>query len=143
MSLIENAKAIETLTGISKTAAAKAFIYQKRAERQLRSKLTAATYEELEQALPDDAAAELAQQAEAFLALHYSLTPLNLRVADNGGLLRLVGHGDYQEELMSPNQLEQVKAQIYAMAMDLIADMVPAADAGKQFIGAGFGVTVI
>lgn len=143
MALIDNAKTIQDLTGISKSASVKAFIYQKRAERLLREKLTDTVYDDLEQALPDDADAGLAKQAEAFLALHYSLTPLNLRVADNGGLLRLVGHGDYQEELMSPQQLDRVKAQIYNMAMDLIGDLLPSANPDDQFAGNGFGITVI
>lgn len=146
MSLVNSAAELKSFTGLSTSASEKAFAYHPQAKKDLKGLIGADTYDTLEDGLPSGEDSQIAARAEALLALHHSMTVLNMRPADNGGLLRLVGHGDYQEELMSPQQLDRVKSQLYAMVMDLIGDFLPALDeedSEQQFIGKGFGITAV
>lgn len=151
-SLVTSSDQIHALIGIGKKASEAAFKYQPIAERELRTKLTDATYDALETALPgNDVDAESAARAECLLALHHSIQVLGFRVVDNGGLAKHFGLGDYAGELLSPFQIGKLKQSIYAQAMELISKSLPGldtifeneADQKAQYQGIGFGFTAV
>lgn len=152
-SLISANSDIVTHLGISSETAERVYAYQPRAEKELRALITDDVYDTMVTDLPgDDADALNAKQAafaEALLALHHSISVLGFRVADEGGLVKSFGMGEYEGQLLSPFQIGQLEKKIYGKAMEAIREFMPAladvftdeADQKAQYQGNGFGIT--
>ena len=117
-------------------------MYQPPAERLLRKVLTDDVYDALVASLPDDDVdAESAARAECLLALRHSLSVLGMRILDGGGLSKMVGHGDFQEELAGPISVQHARKALYTQAMELIQDLIPDdEDEDNEFSGNGFSL---
>lgn len=149
-SLVQTAASIKTFIGIGTQPAEKVFLYQPIAEKELRALLTTDVYDALVTALPDDDVdAESAARAECLLALRHSLTVLGMRLLDDGGISKMIGHGDFQEELAGQMSVAKAKDMLYAQAMEFIKDLIPdstaltADELALQFEGNGFALTAV
>lgn len=152
-SLISANSDLVTHLGISLETAERVYAFQPRAEKELRALITDDVYDGMITDLPgDDAAALNAKQAafaEALLALHHSISVLGFRVADEGGLVKSFGMGDYEGQLLSPFQIGQLEKKIYGKAMQSIREFMPTLselftnenDRQAQYQGVGFGIT--
>ena len=97
------------------------------AEREMRDHLGDKLYGELEGDTTHKHHAA-AEEAESLLVLYYALPVMNLSVQEDGEVIRSTGFDQSREELMSHDELEAYRTEIYQQAMTAL----PSVAAGER-----------
>jgi hypothetical protein len=74
------------------------------------------------------------QRAEALLATYYALPFLNMRLTEEGGLMRAIGLVEGQRDLMSNMEMEAYRRSIYAQVYAILMKLLRVEDASEKIV---------
>lgn len=135
-----DANTISIHTQIGDKAAGKAVRFVPQAAAELKSLISAATYDSLLASGDGTEGYSECEQAESLLALSFALPFINLRPTDRGGLSRIIGlDSQTSEEIMSAREMERYTGLMKQQAAALVAGLAPEVDADSTETSMNFG----